>query len=203
MKQVIYAIASAVLLLAVSCNNDAQQETKTTADAMQTAYAEKPDSATRVKRGEYLVTIMACNDCHTPKKMTDKGPMPDMDRMLSGYDASQPLPAFDTVAAKSGKWAFFCGKGTAFAGPWGVSYAANLTPDGTGIGNWTIENFKKAFREGKSKGIDAARPLLPPMPWQNYTQVKDEDVEAIFAYLKSIKPVENRVPNCIIAFEKH
>jgi len=202
MKRVIYAIASAVLLLAASCSNDVQQETKTTADAIQTDYIAKPDSATKVKRGEYLVAIMACNDCHTPKKMTDKGPMPDMDRMLSGYDARQPLPPYDTARAKEGKWVLFSGQSTAFAGPWGLSFAANLTPDATGIGNWTIENFKKAFKEGKSKGIDAARPLLPPMPWQNYTQIKDEDVEAIFAYLKSIKPVENRVPNCIVAFQK-
>ncbi|MGN6569438.1 MAG: c-type cytochrome [Flavipsychrobacter sp.] len=201
MKQVIYAIVSATLLCFAACSDEAQKENTNTAvnNAVTESVTPATDSAARVKRGAYLVTIMACNDCHTPRKMTDKGPVPDMDRMLSGYDARQPLPAFDTTVAKSGKWVFFSGQSTAFAGPWGVSFAANLTPDGTGIGNWSIENFKKAFREGKSKGIDAARSLLPPMPWQNYTQVKDEDVEAIFAYLKSIKPVENRVPQCIIA----
>lgn len=53
--------------------------------------------------------------------------------------------------------------------------------------------FIIAMTEGKSKGIRTARPLLPPMPWPNYIHAKKEDLVAIFAYLKSCKPVENAV----------
>jgi hypothetical protein len=86
---------------------------------------------------------------------------------------------------------------TAAAGPWGVSFAANLTPDQSGIGTWTEEQFKRAIMQGKFKGIDGARTLLPPMPWFNFAALKDEDVSAIFAYLKSLKPVVNVVPQPI------
>jgi hypothetical protein len=86
---------------------------------------------------------------------------------------------------------------TAAAGPWGVSFAANLTPDGTGLGNWSLDNFKKAIRNGKAKGIDAGRNLLPPMPWQNFASLTDEDLESIFEYLRTIKPVKNIVPDPI------
>jgi hypothetical protein len=83
---------------------------------------------------------------------------------------------------------------TAFVGPWGVSFAANLTSDETGIGNWTEAQFFKAIREGKYKGMDNTRPLLPPMPWNMYRNATDDDLRAIFTYLKSTAPVENRVP---------
>jgi hypothetical protein len=83
---------------------------------------------------------------------------------------------------------------TAAAGPWGVSFAANLTSDESGIGNWTEEQFFKAIREGKSKGMDNTRPLLPPMPWENFKNLTDDDLRAMFAYLKSTKPVRNVVP---------
>lgn len=148
-----------------------------------------------VKRGEYLVTIMGCNDCHTPLKMTDQGPMPDMDRMLSGYPSQIPLSKLDTSLMN--RWVLFSMAGPAMAGPWGISFAANITSDETGIGNWTEEQFKKAFTEGKFKGQEGTRPLLPPMPWQNYVHIKDEDVKAIFAFLKSTKPVNNVVPAAV------
>ena len=83
---------------------------------------------------------------------------------------------------------------TAAAGPWGITFAGNLTPDETGIGNWTEEQFAKAFTEGKSKGLDNGRMLLPPMPLENYKDMKAEDVSAIFSYLKSLTPVKNVVP---------
>ena len=84
---------------------------------------------------------------------------------------------------------------TGIAGAWGVSYAANLTPDETGTGNWTFEQFEKAIREGKSKGLDGARTLLPPMPWPQYRFMNDQDLRAIFAYIQSLPPVKNVVPN--------
>jgi hypothetical protein len=76
----------------------------------------------------------------------------------------------------------------------GVSFSANITSDDTGIGSWTLEQFKKAFTKGRYKGLDNTRPLLPPMPWENYRNMADDDVESIFLYLKSTKPVKNIVP---------
>ncbi|MGM9507887.1 c-type cytochrome [Larkinella sp. GY13] len=154
----------------------------------------KPTQGELVKRGEYLVTIMGCADCHAPKKMTPRGPAPDPDRFLSGYNSAQPLGSYDKNLVKSGQWVLFNGQNTAFIGPWGVSFAANLTPDATGIGNWSEEQFNKAMRQGKFKGLDSGRPLLPPMPWPNYAGMTDADMKAVFAYLKSLKPVSNAVP---------
>ncbi|GAB3549488.1 c-type cytochrome [Spirosoma fluminis] len=147
-----------------------------------------------IKRGEYLVTIMGCADCHAPKKLTPQGPAPDMDRFLSGYNSAEPLGDYDKNLVKTGQWVIFNGQNTAFAGPWGVSFAANLTPDATGIGNWSFEQFTNAMRKGKFKGLDNSRPLLPPMPWPNYTNMTDADMKAVFAYLKSLRPVNNTVP---------
>lgn len=154
--------------------------------------AATPTQEDLVKRGEYLVTTMGCHDCHTPKVMGPNGPELDMANMLSGHPAEMPLGKIDTTMLKD--WAFFSPTLTAAVGPWGVSYAANLTPDDTGIGAWTEEQFKKAIKEGKSKGMDGTRPLLPPMPWQNLVNLSDDDAKAIFTYLKSIKPVKNVVP---------
>jgi len=86
---------------------------------------------------------------------------------------------------------------TAAAGPWGVSFAANITSDQSGIGNWTEEGFIRAMREGKFKGIEGSRMLLPPMPWENFAKLTDEDIRAIYAYLKTTKPVYNVVPAAI------
>ncbi|RRB05036.1 diheme cytochrome c-553 [Larkinella rosea] len=147
-----------------------------------------------IKKGEYLVTIMGCADCHSPKKFTPQGPVPDMDRFLSGHNENEKLPPYDRNTVKDGQWAMFTGQMTAVAGIWGVSFAANLTPDETGIGNWTLEQFTKAFQQGKYRGLDNTRMLLPPMPWPQYANVKNEDVKAIFAYLKSLKPIKNTVP---------
>lgn len=147
-----------------------------------------------IKRGEYLVTLMGCGDCHSPKKMTPQGPAPDIDRLLSGYNSTIPLGDYDKNIVKSGEWVLFNGQNTAFVGPWGVSFAANLTPDATGIGSWSLAQFSKAMRQGKAKGLDTNRPLLPPMPWPNYTHMTDDDMKAVFTYLKSLKPVANNVP---------
>jgi hypothetical protein len=149
-----------------------------------------------VKRGEYMVTVMGCHDCHSPKKMTDAGPVPDPERLLSGHRADQPLPEIDQTASGSG-WILFNGDLTAAVGPWGVSFAANLSSDATGIGNWTEEQFKTAVRKGKFKGLENGRNLLPPMPWPNLTVLSDEDLKAIFYYLKSLPPVRNVVPQPI------
>jgi len=83
---------------------------------------------------------------------------------------------------------------TAAVGPWGITYAANITSDQTGIGNWKEENFIRAIREGVSKGLAGNRPLLPPMPWPSLRKLTDEDLTSIFVYLKTTKPVNNAVP---------
>jgi hypothetical protein len=146
-----------------------------------------------VKKGEYLVTIMGCNDCHSPKRMGANGPEIIPELMLSGYPSDRPIPKFTDPLIKEG-FAMFSPDLAAAAGPWGVSFAANLTPDVTGLGTWTEEQFKKALTQGKYKGLDKSRMMLPPMPWVNYMHMKDEDIHAVFMYLKSINPVKNVVP---------
>jgi mono/diheme cytochrome c family protein len=152
-----------------------------------------PSSEQLVQRGEYLVKIMGCNDCHSPKEMGPKGPVVINDLMLSGYPAGRSLQKVNTGILKTG-WVIFNEDFTAAAGMWGISFAANLTSDQTGIGNWTEENFMRALKEGKYKGLEGSRTLLPPMPWENFTTINDEDIKAIFAYLQKVKPVNNLIP---------
>ncbi len=151
----------------------------------------------QIKKGMYLVNLGGCNDCHSAKVFTKMGPEPDTSRLLAGYMANGKLPEVNATMMGPDKWGgFFNNDLTVWVGPWGVSFAANLTPDETtGIGLWTEEVFIKAMRTGKHMG--AGRPILPPMPWQNYGQLEDEDLKAIFAYLKSIKPIKNPVPQPI------
>lgn len=146
-----------------------------------------------VAKGEYLVTVMGCNDCHSPKQMGPNGPEIVKETMLSGYPSSRPILEPDKGALQKG-WGLMSLDLTQAVGPWGVSFSANLTPDPTGIGNWSEEQFITALKKGKFKGMENGRTLLPPMPWQNFQNLKDEDAKAIFAYLKSIKPVSNVVP---------
>lgn len=157
------------------------------------AEAARPNPA--VERGRYLVTVAGCNDCHTPFKMGERGPEPDMTRMLSGHPQSMQMPP---APAASGPWTWSgAATNTAFAGPWGVSYATNLTPDeNTGIGIWTEEIFVKTLKTGRHWGV--ARPILPPMPWQNYAQMPDEDLKAVYAYLRTVPAVKNRVPEAVV-----
>jgi hypothetical protein len=87
---------------------------------------------------------------------------------------------------------------TAWSGPWGISYGINLTPDeNTGIGIWTEEMFVRMIRTGRHMG--QSRPVLPPMPIETYSHLTDEDLKAVFAYLRSLPPIENRVPDPVIA----
>jgi hypothetical protein len=146
----------------------------------------------RVTRGEYLVKIMVCNDCHTPWKMGQNGPEPDTTRFLSGHP--EQLGSLPPAPKADGPWiASIAATNTAFAGPWGVSYTANLTPDqNTGLGIWTEDMFVKAIRTGRHMGV--SRPILPPMPWTEFRKATDEDLKSIYAYLRTIKPIANHVP---------
>lgn len=147
----------------------------------------------QLKLGEHLVLIAGCHDCHTPKKMTERGPEPDFSLALSGHPANMPPPDVDRKDIES-KGLAVTQTLTSWVGPWGISYSANLTSDATGIGNWEEKNFMLAMREGKFKGLESARTLLPPMPWEMLQNMTDDELKAIFAYLKSTKPIENVVP---------
>jgi len=153
--------------------------------------------ADMVKRGDYLVNTMGCGDCHTPYKMGPNGPEPDMTLFLSGHPESMKMPP---PPAPSGPWVgSISATSTAWAGPWGISYTANLTPDPeTGIsGTYTEEQFIMTIREGKKQG--RGRMILPPMPWPVIRNLTDEDLKAIFAYLQTLKPIRNKVPEPVIA----
>ncbi len=159
------------------------------------AAAETPESAAdavTVARGKYLVTIAGCNDCHTPLVTGPDGPGPDMSHMLSGHPESLEMPPAPKLP--EGPWGTVAASTfTAWSGPWGVSFTANITPDPeTGLGKWTFQNFKDTIRTGRRMG--RGRQILPPMPIPMYKNFTDEDLQAIFAYLQSIPAVKNRVP---------
>ncbi|MBS0303632.1 MAG: c-type cytochrome, partial [Proteobacteria bacterium] len=156
-----------------------------------TASAQTAD-ATTVARGAYLVHGMGCADCHTPLKMGAQGPEPDLARGLSGHPQGMVLQAPTLPAGSPWMWGGAV-TNTAFWGPWGVSYAANLTPDATGLKDWTAEQFVQAMRTGKHAG--SGRPLMPPMPWPAFGQLNDADLHAMFSYLMAQPAVPNRVPD--------
>jgi mono/diheme cytochrome c family protein len=149
-------------------------------------------AASTIARGKYLVDTGGCHDCHTPKKMGANGPELETTTLLSGHVTTPPLPAPPKLP--DGPWAaVMTWDLTAWSGPWGISYAVNLTPDPeTGIGGWTQQIFVSAIRNGKHMG--SGRPILPPMPWETIRNLTDEDLKAMFAYLRSLPPVKNRVP---------
>lgn len=176
-----------VAILGLFGCNDSQKETN--------IYEPQVNVQAQIERGRNLVNVIGCNDCHSPKIMTDRGPIDDPERLLSGHNSKEELASYNTETTKS--YVLFNMNGTAAIGPWGTSFSANLTPDDTGIGTWSEEQFLRAIKQGKYKGLEGSRQLLPPMPWPAYSQMPDEDIKAIFAYLKSIKPVENIVPQAI------
>jgi mono/diheme cytochrome c family protein len=189
MRTLIPALAMAMLIVS-SCSSSPAEEKKDDVSA-----TKKLEGDALVQRGNYLVTIASCNDCHSPKNMTPMGPVADSTKLFSGHPANMPLPPIDPNALKPGGWINMAPDVTAFVGPWGISYAANLTPDSaTGIGAWTEEVFIKTLRTGKHLGMDNGRPILPPMPWNYVSQMTDEDLSAVYAYLKSLPAISNRVP---------
>jgi mono/diheme cytochrome c family protein len=144
-----------------------------------------------VARGEYLVTFAGCNDCHTPMILGPDGPMRDPDHMLAGHPEELVMPP---APPPSGPWAASVSATfTAWNGPWGTSFTANLTPDDeTGLGTWDRQTFIDTIRNGRHLG--RGRPLLPPMPYEMIRALTDDDLGAIYAYLQSIPAVKNRVP---------
>jgi cytochrome c553 len=150
--------------------------------AVAALHAQAGDS--QVERGRYLVAIMGCHDCHSPK--IPGGMKPDPERILSGRPQTTKLPS--ALAGEVHASEDF----TAFTGGWGASVASNLTPDpATGLGvRYTEAKFLQTMRTGKKpEGVG----LAPPMPVDVYANVKDDDLKAIYAYLKTIKPIRNAV----------
>jgi mono/diheme cytochrome c family protein len=124
-----------------------------------------PSAGDKIKRGEYLVTLAACSDCHTPGSLLGK---PEMDKALSGGNVGFQVPEL------------------------GVSYPPNLTSDkDTGLGNWTEDEIVKTLRTGTRPD---GRQLSPVMPYPGYAKLTDDDAYAIAAYLKSLAPISNKVP---------
>ena len=180
---VILILVSAILLIfQIGCSSEKEPKQMTQEEM--------------VARGKYLVTTGGCDDCHSPKIYTENGPIPDTTRRLSGSPKDLILPALDQKYVTPGNWVTTESNFSAWVGPWGISYAANLTPDkATGIGTLTEEMFIKSLREGKWMGV--GRPLLPPMPWPGIGQMTDQDLKAIYAYLMTLKPIHNEVPQPI------
>ncbi len=145
---------------------------------------------TQVKWGEHLVTIGGCNDCHTPKKMTPMGPVDDSSLLLSGHPEKSPAADVDRKQMES-KGLIVTSDFTSWTGPWGISYSANLTPDETGTARWTEDQFLYALRNSISKGLPGSRPLMPPMSMMPVKHMTDDELKAIFAYLRTVKPVKN------------
>jgi len=137
-------------------------------------------SPTSAERGAQLVMLGGCNDCHTPKLPNG---MPNLARTLSGHPLNAPLPPEVTGGVSANMHL------TAWRGPWGVTMARNITPDkATGIGTWTLADFKRTIRTGiDPKGVV----LQPPMPIPMIQNLPDEDLEAIYNYLRTVKPIVN------------
>ncbi|MBC7949812.1 MAG: diheme cytochrome c-553 [Chitinophagaceae bacterium] len=174
----------AVGIALVACTDDSSKSD---------SYAVVISQDSLVKRGSYLVNAIGCDDCHSPKTFGPQGPELVMDKRFGGHQANTPIGKPNVGVMKDGYMLF--GMDLTYAvGPWGMSYAANISSDPTGIGNWTEAQFITAIREGKSKGLKEGRQLLPPMPWFVYKNLDDVDLKAIFAYLKTSKPVNNLVP---------
>jgi hypothetical protein len=180
-------IASSVLLF--SCV-ESESKSKSSNQVLKPVLNQKE----MIARGGYLVEVGGCNDCHSPKIFTAQGPVPDTSRLMSGHPSEVKLPVVDLRALQPGYWVLFNDHTTAAVGPWGLTYAKNLTPHETGIKGWQEEFFIKALRTGKHMGAERGRPIMPPMPWPNLAQATDDDLKSIFAYLQSLKPIDNYVP---------
>ena len=196
-------IASCILfsgmMAFIACTDKTSSESTTDSsnDSLATSKMNYGGFESQVKWGEHLVTIGGCNDCHTPKKMGPNGPENDMSLMLSGHPAQQPPPAFDSKEAAA-KGLIVTQSFTAWTGPWGTTYAVNLTSDSTGIGNWKEAQFVTALREKKWMGLDGTRPLMPPMSMMPATLMTEDELKAIFAYLKTTPAIKNVQPAAML-----
>jgi cytochrome c553 len=177
----------------ISCSESKPEAVVAEAPVVASAKPDFYGYESQVKWGEHLVTVMGCHDCHTPKKMTEKGPEPDFALALSGHAESMPVAQVNRKEFEQ-KGYIVTNDFTSWIGPWGISYAANLTPDETGTGNWTEDQFLTALKKKIMKGLPGTRPMLPPMAMMPFDQMRDDEIKAIFAYLRTVPPIKNTVP---------
>lgn len=184
------ASQSVVLALALAAGTVLPTQAETAA-----TFPAGDKAADRVALGAKFVQLGGCDDCHTTKKMGPNGPELDMSRRLSGHPQEMVMPPAQQLPP--GPWvATVAGTLTAWSGPWGVTFTQNLTPDPeTGLGKWTEEEFLAALQTGRHQG--RGRQILPPMPWQQYSTLPEEDLKAIWAFLRSLPPIRNKVPDPI------
>ena len=144
-----------------------------------------------VKRGKYLVdAVAACGYCHTPRAGADFDP----NMYLAGHPSTMGHPRYNMSMSQQDIFILTSNSMTAFSGRFGTSFASNLTPDKlTGLGEWTEKMFIDAMRTRKHQGNPDNRSIFPPMPTKHYAQMTDADLKAIWAYLRTIKPIENDV----------
>ncbi|MCU7548890.1 c-type cytochrome [Chitinophagaceae bacterium LB-8] len=191
MRTLNHALFAVIILALISGCSSNESKTK----EKDISAVRQHESDDMVARGEYLVTVSGCHDCHSPKIFNEKGMSLDSTKLLSGHPSTAQLPPIPAIAHQPGQWIIMSPDLTAFLGPWGTSYTANLTPDSaTGTGTWSEENFINAIRTGKHMGQENGRPIMPPMPWEFIRKMTDEDLKSVFAYLRSLPPVNNRVP---------
>ena len=193
-------LSLALVALAACTSNDKAKDSQAVPAAAAPALKEPPavaaaaSHAELVKRGGDLVRMGGCSDCHTPMAFDPKigMPVPQMDRFLSGHPAGAPDPS---ASPGKGDQAVIGPTFTSFRLPFGVVYAQNLTPDPeTGL-RMDKASFIAAMRTGKHRGAADGRPILPPMPWMNMQPASEADLTAIHAYLGSINPIKNAVPD--------
>lgn len=141
-------------------------------------FTKRPDISDRVKYGKYLVTVASCSDCHTPSVQ------------------GEPLPGMD-----------FAG-GMQFKMPGGTLTVANITPDlNTGIGSWSEEAFIGRFKQYQDSSLNVNHRLLgegefqTEMPWRFYSNMSEEELGAIYAYLRTLNPIENKVTKWVASSE--
>lgn len=153
-------------------------------------------SPQQIDVGKTLVLEGRCNFCHTPySDAIDE----QVENMLSGHPSGSEIPDIPDVPVGSQEWMEFVANldSTVWIDGDTVVFSANITPDKkTGIGSWSEETFITTIRTGKHPGWK--RDLKKPMPWLDYAKLSNNQLISIYAYLMSIKPVNNRVPDPIM-----
>lgn len=190
-------LLTVLLITAIGCGSSPKSTFEPQKESTTSAYVERY-RLYRIERGKQLVNLGGCDKCHTPKKTTLLGTESDPERFLSGYPEGEPLPELPDSEVGSREWenAFYTTDGTVWVGSWGVSFAANITPDPeTGIGNWTEKQFIETFRG--SDHIGDGGTARSAMPMDAYSQLSDEELRSIYLYLQAIKPIKNKVPEPI------
>jgi mono/diheme cytochrome c family protein len=170
MRKIIVTVLICSVILAAfyfsACNNNSSNQQEDTAK-------QKEDSLKKViQRGEYLANnVAACIHCHSKRDFTKySGPVimgtEGMGGDLFDHNILDAIP--------------------------GTLYGKNITPDPeTGIGTWTDDEILRAITQGINKNGDT---LFPIMPYTNFNRMAKEDLLSIIAYLRTLKPIQNKVP---------